>query len=199
MTLSASVLRGLAALSLVALVAGCAGGRDVPRALYDLTAPNDFPAAGRQVRGQVLVAEPRALAALNTNLIAVKPTPTTVSYFDRVAWTDRLPRVIQARMVQAFENSGRFRAVGVPGDGLLINYQVQTDIRDFELDTQNRTVYISLMVRILDDTTGRVIAAQVFESRAPATADVPSKAIEAFDTAFDQAVREITLWVAGRV
>lgn len=198
MTLSASVLRGLAVLSLTAAVAGCASS-SVPQALFDLTAPTEFPAASRQVRGQVLVAEPRALASLNTNLIAVKPTPTTLSYFDRVAWADRLPRLLQARMVETLQNSGRFRAVGVPGDGILVNYQVQTDIRDFELDTQNRTVYIALMVRVLDDTTGRVVAQQLFEGRSPATAAAPGKAIEAFDTALDQVMIDIALWVAARM
>lgn len=199
MTLSVSVLRGLAALSLGALVVGGCASSSVPQALYDLTAPTAFPAGGKQVRGQVLVAEPRALASLNTNLIAVKPTPTTLSYFDRVAWADRLPRLLQARMVETLQNSGRFRAVAVPGDGILVNYQVQTDIRDFELDTQSGTVYIALMVRVLDDTTGRVVAQKLFEARAPATASAPGKAIEAFDTALDQALTEITLWVAARV
>ncbi len=198
MSLSASVLRGLAALSCAALVAGCASS-SVPQALYDLTAPSSFPSAGKQVRGQVLVAEPRALSSLNTNLIAVKPTPTTLSYFDRVAWTDRLPRLLQARMVEALQNSGRFRAVGVPGDGILVNYQVQTDIRDFELDTRAGTVYIALMVRVLDDTTGRVVAQQLFEGRAPATASAPGKAIEAFDAALDQVLVEVAVWVAARM
>ncbi|MGH2340181.1 ABC-type transport auxiliary lipoprotein family protein [Segnochrobactraceae bacterium EtOH-i3] len=198
MTLPASVLRGLAALSLVAVVAGCASS-SVPRVLYDLTAPTTFPPAGKVVRGQVLVAEPRALSSLNTNLIAVKPSATTVSYFDRVAWADRLPRLLQARMVEALQNSGRFRAVGVPGDGILVNYQVQTDIRDFELDAATNTVYVALMVRVLDDTTGKVVAQQLFEGRAPATAAAPGKAIEAFDTALDQVLTEVTLWVAARM
>ena len=52
-------------------------------------------------------------------------------------WGDKLPRIVQSKLVEAFENSGKLGGVGMPGQGLAIDYQIVTDIRSFEIDASN--------------------------------------------------------------
>ena len=43
-----------------------------------------------------------------------------------------MPKVYQAKAIEAFEKSKRAKAVGRPGEGLSIDYQLLTNIRSFE-------------------------------------------------------------------
>jgi cholesterol transport system auxiliary component len=91
---------------------GCAlagGGR--PPSTYDLVAPRSFAAAPRPAAWQLAVYEPTAVHALETNRLMVRPQADQVSYYKGVAWSDRLPRLVQARIIQTFQNSGAVKAV----------------------------------------------------------------------------------------
>lgn len=121
----------LGALGLGMLVSGCASS--APSAYYSVRAADAAGLGGRSSRVQVLVAAPRALKALDSSYIAVVDKGPVYSYFPDSAWADTLPNVVQLKLVETLQNTGRLRGVGVPGDGLLIDYQLQTEIRAFEL------------------------------------------------------------------
>ena len=36
----------------------------------------------------------------------VRPKADQVSYYKGIAWSDRLPRLVQTRMIETFQNSG---------------------------------------------------------------------------------------------
>ncbi len=44
--------------------------------------------------------------------------------------------LVQLRLLQAFQNTGRIGAAGLPGQGLAIDYQVVTELRRFEIAFQ---------------------------------------------------------------
>ena len=117
-------LRGLAALLLAAALGGCASLiAGAPSAIFDLTAPGDAPAGAGQRAG----ARPRADdgRARSTPIGSPRgPTPSEYAYLPGAVWSDRLPKLLQTRLVQTLQNSGRARAVAVPGQGLLIDYQI---------------------------------------------------------------------------
>ncbi|WP_334174215.1 ABC-type transport auxiliary lipoprotein family protein [Pseudoxanthobacter sp.] len=185
-----------------------------PRALFDLqslpvaaapapvaTAPGT-PAVRRAAASpvQVLVPEPRALAALNTDSIAAKSAPGEISYFPRVLWADQLPKVVQARIVDSLENSGRIHAVGVPGQGLAITDQVLVDIRAFQFEAyRGRRGVVELAVQVMDDRNGRVVGARVFRAVAPAKGEGPSAAVAAMDAALQQVLQEMVPWIGSLV
>ena len=96
----------LAALLLAAALAGCTSLiAGAPSAIFDLTAPGD--AAGTQGSAQVLVPEPTTVRALDTDRIAARPTPSEYAYLPGAVWSDRLPKLLQTRLVQTLQNSGR--------------------------------------------------------------------------------------------
>ena len=188
----------LSALGLGALVAGCAN--NTPSAYYSLTAADLSGAAGRSSRVQVLVAPPRALKALDTSYIAVVDQGPVYSYFPKSAWADTLPNVVQAKLQETLQNTGRLRGVGLPGDGLLIDYQLQTEIRAFELQVggASRGV-VEISARIVNDRNGRTVATKVFRAATPAGGASVDKAVEAMNASADRVFAEMATWTIQNV
>ncbi len=197
-----TLARVLAATVLAAGVTGCAalGGGSAPREIYTLSAPSDFPASIGGSRAQILVPIPRAVAALDTDNIAVVSDNTRISYFGKASWSDKVPKLFQAKMVEAFENTGRLRAAGLPGEGLLIDYQLATDIRSFQLDVNGgRNAVVEFSAKIINDRNGRVVAARTFVASAPSSGDTVGAAVAAMNQALDQALNELLAWTLAKI
>lgn len=194
-------MRALALMLVALAVAACGGGAAKTTAIYDLTATASDAGVGRgRANVQILVPEPRALQALNTESIAVKPTPQTISYYGKVQWADRLPKVLQTRIVQSFEDTGRVHAVGFPGEGLLITYQLPIEIRNFQLESGGApTAVIEIAAKILDDRNGRVVATRVFRAEARSSGDGVDSAVAAMDVALKQVLDELIAWVVAEI
>jgi cholesterol transport system auxiliary component len=92
--------RAGALLMLALLVAGCAAlVPQTPSAIYDLSAPGEAGGSGRG-RLQILVPAPSAVQALDTNRIAARPSASEYAYLPGAVWSDTLPKLLQARLVQ---------------------------------------------------------------------------------------------------
>lgn len=180
-------------------VGGCASGSS-SRAVYDIQAPTSFPARVGAVRGQLLIAEPKAVASLDTERIAVRGPGGAYSYLSDGAWADRLPKLLQARIVQAFENANRLRSVGRPGDRLASDWQLIADIRSFEAVASGATeAVVELSVKLVNDRTGRILAARVFSGRSPAAGTDAANVAQAFNGATDQVLRDMVIWATGLI
>src|SRR3546814_8229705 len=95
-----------------ALVSGC--GTKASNDTFDLslTAVGSGPSARNR---QILVPEPAALKSLDSEQVVVRVSPSEIQYLAQSQWGDRLPRLVQSKLVEAFENSGRLGGVGKPG------------------------------------------------------------------------------------
>lgn len=191
--------RALLVAAVAASLAGCGsliGGGAEPLDTYELTAPAPTTSGARASRRQVLVAEPTALKSLDSENVVIKPTAGVIQYLKGAQWADRLPRVVQSRMVEALQNSGRVGGVGLPGEGLAIDYQVSIDIRSFEirLDGGDRAD-VELYVKVLNDRNGVVRSSRVFSATAPVSGSGNDDFIDALDRAFRVAAQDIVDWV----
>ncbi|TJX41617.1 MAG: ABC transporter, partial [Mesorhizobium sp.] len=108
MTLSRLGTGGLksASVLLVLAVAGCAalGGKPAPLDTFELSAPS-VDAHGHS-RKQILIAQPSALKALDSQNIVIKPSDRSIQYLKGAQWADRLPLIVQARLAETFQRSG---------------------------------------------------------------------------------------------
>ncbi|CAI9402680.1 hypothetical protein ANOBCDAF_00957 [Pleomorphomonas sp. T1.2MG-36] len=191
-----------AALCLAFALAGCStlglASTPKPDDIYDLAAPTAFDGATKRSSAQLLVPLPSASDALASEQIAVRSHGGSISYLPGVSWSDELPPLVQTIMVRAFENSGRIKAVGKPGESLAIDDQVIVDIRAFELDvTGSPMARVTLGVKLLDERTGKVRANRVFDVTRPASSDRPKDAIAAIDQATSAAVADVVVWTAS--
>ncbi|WP_026379629.1 ABC-type transport auxiliary lipoprotein family protein [Afifella pfennigii] len=186
----------LAAMLAAGLLAGCAALPKTPDAIYDLTAPADVGGRAGSA-AQLLVPVPAALASLDTSRIAARPTPAELAYLPNAAWPDNLPRVLQARLVETLQNTGRVRAVGLPGQGLLIDYQVVLDVRAFELI--GGLAVAEFNVKLLNDRNGRVVASRTFRAESPVEGKANADIVAGLNRAMDAAFSEIVAWTLARI
>lgn len=172
-------------------LSGCAALiPQTPSAIFDLSAPSEVVAPRGNI--QILVPEPTTVRALDTDRIAARPNQSQYAYLGGAVWSDRLPRLLQARLVQTLQNSGRVRAAAIPGQGLLIDYQLVVDIRAFELTPGG--VVADFAVRLMDDSNGRVIRSRVFRTAFPVPSGDPATVVQALDQAMDQTFVEMANW-----
>jgi cholesterol transport system auxiliary component len=177
---------------IAALVTGC--GTKANNDTFDLSLTPT--AAGPSARNrQILVPEPTAVKMLDSEQVVVRVSPSEVQYLANSRWGDRLPRLVQSKLVEAFENSGRLGGVGKPGQGLAIDYQVVTDIRSFEVTTDgSRVATVEISAKILNDRNGTVRASSVFKATSPVSGSENSDFVEALDRAFAKVGAEIVDW-----
>jgi cholesterol transport system auxiliary component len=186
---------------LAAIVSGCTsiGGSNKALDTYDLAVPGVEKAGKRKVSVQILIAEPQALKILDSESIVVRNGPSSVAYLGGAQWSDRLPKMVQTRLVQAFENSNRFGGVGRPGEGLAIDFQVITDIRAFEIDQSgNNVAMVEISAKLLNDRNGVVGSSKLFTASVPAAAG-GAGFVNALDAAFDKVAGDIVAWAASNI
>jgi cholesterol transport system auxiliary component len=188
-------------LGLAALVAGCAalpGGSPAPLDTFVLTTPTVVATGAASPRTQILMAEPTALKSLDGQDIVVKPTPASIEFLGGAQWGDRLPKIVQARLAEAFQRSEKFGGVGRPGDGLAIDYQIAVEIRSFEVAVAGGArAQVEFFVRILNDRNGVVRAQRSFEASAPVSGTGNAAYVAALDAAFGAVTDDIVNWTIG--
>jgi cholesterol transport system auxiliary component len=203
LSVRAPVLALTLALALPLALGGCAGGlgglgKSTPTA-YDLDAARDFPRHTRAARGQLAIGEPAALSAYDSEKIVIRPAPDQAAQLGDAQWQDRLPKLMQARILQSFENASRLRAVGRPGDKIVTDFLLMTEVRAFEISVVDGSAVVEIAAKIVRDRTGRIIAARVFRASVPAAATDGAPAIAALNEAFGKIERELVLWAARLV
>jgi len=175
-----------------ALLTSCLGGAS--KDTFGLSASPDVTGPSAKNR-QILITEPTALKALDSEQVVIRLSGVEIQYLSKARWGDRLPKLVQAKLVEAFENTGRLGGVGKPGEGLAIDFQVVTDIRAFQIETNGGThANIEIFVKLLNDRNGTVRAQQVFRASVPITGSDNRAYVAGLDRAFAQVSSEIVGW-----
>jgi cholesterol transport system auxiliary component len=144
---------------------------------------------------QILVPQPSALKALDGDQIDIRPSPSEIQYLAKSQWSDSLSKMVQAKLVQAFENTGRVGGVGMPGQGLAIDYQIVTDIRAFEVQTSGAdTAVVEMSAKLLNDRNGTVRAQKVFRAAVPVHGTGSVAFVKGLDAAFATVTADIVGW-----
>lgn len=183
------------AAALIAL-GGCGGGG--PPLTFDLAA---LPGAARPggAGRSIVVLEPVGLQPLEADRIIVREPSGSLSFLGGGQWADRLPRLIQTRLIQSLENSGRLRSVTRPTDKVISEYQLVSEIREFDVAAGSGEAVVDISAKIISDKTGKIAAARVFTARVPIAKVEPSSAALGLDKALGQVLAEMVRWVnSGR-
>ena len=190
---SPSVMTRLGTAALLALaLAGCSGGK--PPQTFDLTAPR-APARSGAFSGNLVVAEPIANATLDGQRVVVKPASGEITYLPNVQWSDRLPKLVQAKIIEAYENSSRIRSVGRPGDRLSVDYQLVSELRAFEIDAATGAATVELTAKVINDKSGKIVAGRVFTARRAVGAAIDgAAATRALDAALGEVLSRLVSW-----
>jgi phospholipid/cholesterol/gamma-HCH transport system substrate-binding protein len=172
------------------------GAAPAQKVVYDLVAPQDFASPKKTIQGQITIPEPTAVVMLQTQRMLFSPSGEPPAFVD-AQWSDSIPKMLQAKLIQGFENYDIDHAPLRSIDGLEADDQLLIDVRSFQIKSNpGPTAEISLSARILAKD-GQVVASRAFlQSRKFDKLD-PTSAAAAFDDAFKSIAIELITWTAG--
>jgi phospholipid/cholesterol/gamma-HCH transport system substrate-binding protein len=174
---------------------GADGGKAVVS--FDLTAPSKF--SSDAVNNEPLnLVEPTTLIVFDTQKLVLRSASGSRAPMPgNGQWIDNLPKLVLARMVQAFENAINPGAVARNADNIPADRQVLIDIRSFEVVAGEQPVAtVELAAKIVGESN-RVVGAKIFRSTSPVTAIEAAPAAAALDQAFGQVATDIVVWTRG--
>jgi phospholipid/cholesterol/gamma-HCH transport system substrate-binding protein len=162
-----------------------------PKITYDLRA-NQGP-AGKTISVQLAIPEPTAVAMLETQRFLFSPAQDYPGFADAL-WADALPKLVQARLIESFENYDIAHAPLRVADLGQTDFQLLIDVRCFRIAVDSTpTAEIGLSARIVDKN-GKIVAARLFEESEKFDRVEPSVAAAAFSNAFGRIAKEMIVW-----
>ncbi len=189
-------------LALAVALGACAGmllpGQGPPPDIYTLTPKTTFDSTLAAVDWQLIVQEPQAAGGINTTRIALSKNPIQIDYFASARWTERAPQMVQTLLVESFENSGKIVSVGRQAIGLRSDFNLLTDLREFQAEYfgggPGPRVRVRLNAKIVKQPRRAIIASNTFEhvveTRGPEMSDI----VAAFDEALGKVLKKTVEW-----
>jgi phospholipid/cholesterol/gamma-HCH transport system substrate-binding protein len=169
------------------------GGTPVQKTTYDLRASQNLGPASKTVKGQLAIPEPTAVAMLQTQRMLFSPAKDYPRFAD-VLWADSIPKLLQARLIESFENYDIAHAPLRVADIGQTDFQLLIDVRRFRIAMDSEpTAEIELSARIVDKN-GKVIASRLFENSQKFDKVEPPAAIAAFNDAFGRIAKDMVAW-----
>jgi cholesterol transport system auxiliary component len=180
----------------VLFAAGCAASAlnltacsSAPPTTFDLSPTLTSNIA--HLRAPLAISEPVASLDLDSQRILVRTSPDSVANMAGAQWSDRLPALVQSRLLQSFQNAQQLRFVGRSGGSFSADSELQLDIRAFELDVAKGQARIDIAAKIVNTRSGRVLAARIVTAEAPASGTGGADAAAALNVALDSVIRQI--------
>jgi phospholipid/cholesterol/gamma-HCH transport system substrate-binding protein len=148
-------------------------------------------------RGQIVVAEPTAVVALETQRMLARASDGQITQIGDAQWSDALPKLIQEKIIESFENAGLAAAVLPPVEHVTANYQLLIDLRSFGIKLGPQpTADVEFSAKVVAEG-GNVAGAQLIHASVPAPGtDTPAVAA-ALNQAFGKAATDLVTWAAG--
>lgn len=173
-----------------------AGGAKAKPGIYNLTALAAPAVCTEPARPQLVIPEPAAPMAFNSDKVVIVGDPPEDAPFEKAQFTDNIPSVVQSKVIESLESSGCFSAVTRPLDNLEPSDQLQAEIRRFAVVlTPKPQADVEIAVKLVS-AGGKIEGARVFHESAPLSAlDAPS-AVAALDSAFGKVLAGAVPWAA---
>jgi phospholipid/cholesterol/gamma-HCH transport system substrate-binding protein len=164
-----------------------------PKITYDLRALQDPEPAGKIIGVQWAIPEPTAVAMLETQRFLFSPAQEYPGFAEAM-WADSLPKLIQARLIESFENYDIAHAPLRMADVGQTEFQLLIDVRRFRIAVGSApAAEIALSARIVDKN-GKVVASRLFEESETFAKVAPAEAVAAFSEAFGRIARNAIAW-----
>lgn len=190
-------IRVVAALALAAALAGCGslGGPDIAVKVYSPQVRIVPDPSWPQADWQLSIATTAANAALDSNGIAVRPTPNELQTYKGAAWSDDAPNLLETAVVAAFEDSGKLAAVTRYGGGSRGDIGLVMEVRSFESVYAGATpeAVIEVQARLVD-LGGDAVVSRRFRQAVPVSGVQVPQVVDAFGTAMSAVSKDIVGW-----
>ena len=183
-----------------ALLGGCSilGGNKTPSTIYApdprVQADPSWPA----VDWQLTLSPPTAGRMVDSQRIAVRPTPGELQVYKGAVWAKSPSEQVTDTVLHALEDSGKIPAVARQGSGITADYKLVMDLRRFEADYAGAAVpkaTIEVSAKLLHASDQDIAASHIFLQAVPAASTDVAAVTQAFDQALGMIGRDITGWI----
>ena len=128
----------------------------------------------------------------------VAPSPGQLKPLEEGQWADSVPKLVQTKMVESFENAG-FAHVGKATDGFTPDVQLLLEIRSFEVSlAAPSAAQIEVSAKLLG-ADGKIADERSFRATAPAPGVESPAAAAALNDAFQTIARDIVVWAQATI
>jgi len=203
------MIRPLALLAALSLLGACStisalGSATAPLDAYEVRSTGDLPrAAGGPVSRDLIVEEPTASGALNTDRILIRPSPLEAQYLPGARWTDTVPVMVQTLMVRSLQQTGGVRFVGRRPIGLGGDFALLTEVTDFQAtvapDGTSVTTRIRIVASMVRESDAQVVASRVFQVDAVAPSTETIDVVQALDQSMARLLPDFVSWAMAAV
>jgi phospholipid/cholesterol/gamma-HCH transport system substrate-binding protein len=161
---------------------------------YDLRAASGFPSPpDRTLKNGLFIPEPTAVIKLDTQRFLFS-SDKEYPDFAEAMWADSIPKLLQSKLLESFENYDIAHAPLRSMDGVQTDYQLLIDVRRFQITVDPEPVAdIGLSARILNKN-GKVVAARLFQDTQKLDKIEPAAAGAAFNDAFGRIAKDMIAW-----
>lgn len=166
--------------------------------IFDLSAPTDFPVPRQQTQTLLVIADLKTIPTFDTQQLITKPKNGPATAIAHAQWSDTVPKLIQEKLVQTFENAHYLGAVSLPIDQLSADYQLLIDLRAFDVTGAPEHAEIEFTARILAKN-GKIVGARLFHADAPTATSDAAGAAQAMNEVFGKTARDLVAWTAPLV
>ena len=124
--------------SIVAGLVKMTGGGEpaIPKTIYDLSIPPDFASPKKPLKEQLVMPTPTAILMLDTQRFVLAPNKELPG-FSNAQWADSIPKMLQVKLIQSFENYDVAHAPLRSADNPGTNFQLLVDVRSFQINTDD--------------------------------------------------------------
>jgi len=171
------------------------GPAKAPMPTYDLAAPTSFPSL-KKLSGQLAVAEPTAVVMYETQRILLRAKDGGFTFVENAQWSDSLTKLVQAKLVQAYENAQLFSSVDVAVEGVTADYRLQTDIRSFNVSASPAPSADVALAAKLISADGKIVAERIFHRSVPIPTTGEADAIPGLNDAFVGVATDLVAWTS---
>jgi phospholipid/cholesterol/gamma-HCH transport system substrate-binding protein len=171
------------------------GPPKAPMPTYDLAAPTSFPSL-KKLSGQLAVAEPTAVVMYQTQRILLQAGDGGFTVLEKAQWSDSLTKLVQAKLIQAFENAQLFSSVDVPVEGAAPDCRLQTEIRSFAVSASPTPSADVAFAAKLISADGKIVAERLFQRSVPIPTTGEADAIPALNAAFVGVATDLVAWTS---
>ncbi len=175
------------------------GGAKAGGPAFDLSALPAPSQPAKPLEKQLAIPDVNALLAYDSERVLTQLDGGEVATLGNAKWTDTLPKVIQAKIIQSFENTGSLSEAGRPVEGVTADYQLVTEIRKFQIVPGSEATAQAEISAKLVASDGRVIAARIFEGSAPVKTQDEADAAKALNDAFGKILSALVPWTADAI
>lgn len=154
-----------------------------------------------QTRKTLLVSDPIAAAGYDNYKMRYMMTPYKLQSFSRNRWVAPPAQMLMPIMVQAISNLGYFRAVVTSPFAGLSDYNLQTDVLEFEqnfMRPQSRFV-VTMQADLVNSHNNSIVASRRFHATVTAQQNNPYGGVLAANQAVAQVTQQIAAFVRSNV